>query len=293
MTSRNPRLLGHLYTCSFTFMLNCRLIICLNLPVSPALSHSPCALLTKLVRVPPSNTLDLESRLSFPQTWGWAEDGEGNKWTKASLTLLFKFLVYFLLTSHSMAVSVISSQFLLYSYICVMILGKSGVNMLSFGHWVGSNSSDPKTATHPASLSFITSQGLLRFIKFMYFQMVMLFNHLILCCPLLFLPSIISSIRVFSNELAVRISWPKYRSLSFSIRHSNEYSGLISFRIDWFDILAVQGTIMTLLQHHNLKASISWHLACFMVQLSHMTRLLENHSFDFMDHCHKSDVLAF
>ena len=94
-------------------------------------------------------------------------------------------------------------------------------------------------------------------------------NLLILCHPLL-LPSIFPSIRVFSNELSLHISWPKYRSFSFSISPSNEYSGLISFRIDWFDILAVQGTLKSLLQHHNSKTSVLWCSAFFMVQLAHL-----------------------
>ena len=95
----------------------------------------------------------------------------------------------------------------------------------------------------------------------------MLSNHLNLCFPLLLLPSIFPRIRVFSNELALRIRWPKY--WSFSISPFNEYSGLISFRIDWFDLLAVQGTLKSLLQHHSSKASILWHSAFFTVQLSH------------------------
>ena len=94
-------------------------------------------------------------------------------------------------------------------------------------------------------------------------------NHLILCQALLCLPSIFPSIRVFSNELALCIRWPNYCSFSFSISPSNEYSGLISFRIDWFDTLAIQGTLKSLLQHNNSKASIFWHSALFMVQLSH------------------------
>ena len=97
-------------------------------------------------------------------------------------------------------------------------------------------------------------------------ESVMISNHFFLCCPLL-LPSIFPSIRVFSNELAVCIKWPKY--WSFSVSPSNEYSGLISFRIDWFDVLAVQGTLKSLLQHHNSKASISQCSAFFMVQLSY------------------------
>ena len=94
-------------------------------------------------------------------------------------------------------------------------------------------------------------------------------NHLILCHPLLLLPFIFPSIRVFSNESTLRIRWPKYWSFSFSISPSNEYPGLISFRMDWLDILAVQGSLKSLLQHHSSKASTLWHSASFMVQLSH------------------------
>ena len=94
-------------------------------------------------------------------------------------------------------------------------------------------------------------------------------NHLILCHPLLLAPSIFPSIRVFSNKLVLHIRWPKYWSFSFSIIPSNEYSRLISFRMDWLDLLVVQGTLKSLLQHHSSKASILWHLAFFIVQLSH------------------------
>ena len=94
-----------------------------------------------------------------------------------------------------------------------------------------------------------------------------LYNHLILCHPLL-LPSVFPSLRVFSSELAFHIRWPKYWSFSFSVSPFNEYSGLISFRIDWFDLLAVQGTLKSLLQNHNSKTSILWHSVVFMVQLS-------------------------
>ena len=94
-------------------------------------------------------------------------------------------------------------------------------------------------------------------------------NHLILCCPLLLLPSNFHSIRVFSKESVLRIRWPKYWSFSFSISPSNEYSGFISFRIDWLDSLSVQGTLKSLLQHHSSKASILWCSICFIVQLSH------------------------
>ena len=103
----------------------------------------------------------------------------------------------------------------------------------------------------------------------MSIESVMPSNHLILCHPLLLLPSIFPSIRVFSNESALRIRWPKDWSFSFNISPSNEYSGLISFRMDWFDLLAVQGTLKSLLQHHSSKASILWCSAFFTVQLSH------------------------
>ena len=125
----------------------------------------------------------------------------------------------------------------------------------------------PWTATRQASLSFTISQTLL---KLMPIESVMPSSHLVLCHPLLLLPSIFPSIRVISNESALHIKWPKYWSFSFSISPFNEYSGLISFRIDWFGLLAVQGTLKSLLQHHSLKASILQHSAFFMVQLSHL-----------------------
>ena len=115
-----------------------------------------------------------------------------------------------------------------------------------------------------ASLSITSSWSLL---KLMSIELVMPSNHLIFCRTLLFLPSIFARIRVFSNESFLCIRWPNY--WSFSISPSNEYSGLISFRIDWFDLLAVQGTHKSLLQHHSSKASILWHSVFFMVQLSH------------------------
>ena len=122
----------------------------------------------------------------------------------------------------------------------------------------------PWSAACQASLSFTISWSLL---KLMFIESVMLSNHLVLCHPLLLMPSIFPSIRVFSNELAFCIRWSKY--WSFSISLSNEYSGLISFRIDWFDLLAVQGTLKSLLQHYSSKASVLWHSAFFMIQLSH------------------------
>ena len=110
----------------------------------------------------------------------------------------------------------------------------------------------PWTAKHQASLSITNSWSSL---KLMPIKLVMPSNHFIRCCPLLLLPSIFLSIRVFSNELAFYIRWPKYWSFSFSISPSNKYSGLIAFRMDWFDLLAIQGTLKSLLQNHNLKAS--------------------------------------
>ena len=103
----------------------------------------------------------------------------------------------------------------------------------------------------------------------MHIELVILSNHLILCNPIFLLPSVFPSIRVFSNESALRIRWPKCWSFSFSISPSNEYSGLISFRIDWFDLLVVQGTLESLLQHHSSKASVLQRLAFFIFQLSH------------------------
>ena len=122
----------------------------------------------------------------------------------------------------------------------------------------------PWTAAHQAPLSTTNSQSLL---KFMSTELVMPSHHLTLCRPLLLLPSIFPSIRAFSNESVLCIRWPKYWSFSFSIRPSNEYSGLISFRVDWLDLLAVQGTLKSLLQHHSSTAPILQHFAFFIVQL--------------------------
>ena len=124
------------------------------------------------------------------------------------------------------------------------------------------------TAACQAPLFTTMSQSLL---KFMSIELMMPSNHcLIFCCPLLLMPSTLPSIRVFSNELALCIRWPKYWGFSFSISPANDYSGLVSFRLDWFDLLAVQGTLKSLLQHHSSKASILWHSASFMVPLSHL-----------------------
>ena len=120
----------------------------------------------------------------------------------------------------------------------------------------------PWTAARQASLSVTNSQSLL---KLTSIELVMPSNHFILCCPLLLVPSIFPSIRVFSNESALCIRWPKYWSFSFNMTPSNEHLGLISFRTDWLDLLAVQGTLKSLLQHHSCKASILWCSALFIV----------------------------
>ena len=124
----------------------------------------------------------------------------------------------------------------------------------------------PLTAACQASLSITNSQSLH---KLMSIESMIPFNHLILCCPLLLLPSIFPSIRVFSNESALVIWWPKYWSFSFNISPSSEHPGLISFRMDWLDLLAIQGTLKSLLQHHSSKAEVLWCSAFFIVQLSH------------------------
>ena len=125
----------------------------------------------------------------------------------------------------------------------------------------------PGTAARQAYLSSTNSQSLLKLMS----ESVMPSNQLILCCPLLLPPSVFPSSRVFYNESVLCIRWPKYWSFSFSTSSSSEYPGLIFFRIDWLDLLVVQGTLKSLLQHHNSKASIHQHSAFFMVQLSHLT----------------------
>ena len=123
---------------------------------------------------------------------------------------------------------------------------------------------DPKHCNTPGSFTNSWS-----FLKLMSIESVMPSKHLILCHPLLLTPSIFPSIRIFSNESVLCIRWPKYWSFSFSISPFKEYSGLISFRMDWLDLLAVQGSLKSLFQHHSSKASILWHSTFFMVQLSH------------------------
>ena len=144
----------------------------------------------------------------------------------------------------------------------------------------------PWTEALQASLSFTISWSLL---KLMSIESVMPSHHLILCHPLLLLTSTFPSIRVFSNEMALHIRW----SFSFSISLSSEYSGSIFFRLDWFDLLAVQGTLKSLLQHHSSKASILWFSAFFLVQLSYPYMTTEDHSFVSKDLCRQSNVPAF
>ena len=150
----------------------------------------------------------------------------------------------------------------------------------------------PWITARQASLSITSSQSLL---KLMPIESVMPSSHLILCRPLLLLPPILPSIRVFSSESTLHMRWPKYWSFSFGISPSNEHPGLISFRMDWLDLLAVQGTLKSLLQHDSSKASIFRHSAFFTVQLSlpYMTTVWKNHSLDQMDHCWQSNVSAF
>ena len=137
---------------------------------------------------------------------------------------------------------------------------------------------DPMNCSTPGLLSITNSRSLL---KLMSIESVMPCSHLILCHPLLFLHPIPPGIRVFSNESVLHIRWPKYWSFSFSIGPSNEYSGLVSFRMDWLYLIAVQRTLKSLLQHHSSKAAILRHSAFFIVQLSHpFTTTGKNHSFD-------------
>ena len=164
-------------------------------------------------------------------------------------------------------------------YACCMVAHHNQYDCFTvqFSRSVVSNSVTLWTAAHQASLSITNSQSLL---KLMSIKSVIPSNHLILCRPLLLLPSIFPSMRVFSNESVLCTRWPKYWSFSFNLSPSNEFSGLISFRMDWLDLLAVQGTLKSLLQHHSSKASILWHSAFFMVQLTSIHDYWKNHSFD-------------
>ena len=181
-----------------------------------------------------------------------------------------------------------------YSYNC-QCSSDSSVTQLCPTLW------NPWTTEGQASLSITNSQSLL---KLMVIESVMPSNHLILCRPLLLLPSVFPNTRVFSNESVLCIRWAKYWSFSFGKSPSNEYSGLISFRMDWLDLLAFQGTPKSLLQHHSSKASILQHSAFFMGQLSHYFFFFffnshiiydywKKHSLDYMDLCWQSNVSVF
>ena len=148
----------------------------------------------------------------------------------------------------------------------------------------------PSTAARQASLSITSCQSLL---KLMSIELVIPSNHLILCHPLLLPPSVFPSIRVFSNESVLCIRWPKYWSFSFNINPFNECLGLISFRMDWLDLLAVQGTLKSLLQHHSSKVSILQHSAFFIVQLSHPHTTTGKTIALKIDLCQQSNVSAF
>ena len=147
---------------------------------------------------------------------------------------------------------------------CILPLGGINQSVQSLSHV--ELFATPWTTAHQASLSITNSQSLP---KLTSIESMMPSNHLILCHPLLLLPSIFPSIRVFSSELTLRIGWPKYWSISCDISPSNKYPGLICFSVDWLDLLAVQGTLKSLLQHHSSKSSILWPSAFFIVQLSH------------------------
>ena len=169
--------------------------------------------------------------------------------------------------------------------------------LLFSSHWIVSHSLWPHGLqsmwSHglPGFSSFTISLSLL---KLMSIELMILSNHLILCFPLLLLSSFLPSNSVFASESVLHIRWPKYWSFDFTISCSNEYSGLISFRIDWFDLLIVQENPKSLLQHHSLKVSILWFSAFFMVQLSHLYMTTgKKHGFDYMDLCRQSDSFAF
>ena len=182
--------------------------------------------------------------------WWAAVHGIAKSWTRVSIWAYTHMLTAFL--SH-----MVSAHAVTYTL-------EARSTSVQFSRSFGSNSATPWTAACQTSLSITNSRSLLMSIK-----LVMPSNHLILCCLLLLPPSISPSIRVFSNVSVLRIKWPEYWSFSFNISPSNEYSGLTSFRMDWLDLLAVQGTLKSLLQHHGSKASVLWHSAFFMVQLSH------------------------
>ena len=167
--------------------------------------------------------------------------------------------IHFTLWSHRCSLNLSSVSFR--ALLCIL---ESFSSVQSLSHvWL---SATTWTAAHQGSLSITNFWSLLRL---MSIKSMMSSNHLIFCFPLFLPPSIFPNIRVFSNESALCIRWPKYWSFSFNISPSNEHPGLISFRMDWLDLLAVQGTLKSLLQHHSSKAWILWHSALLMVQFSH------------------------
>ena len=157
--------------------------------------------------------------------------------------------------------------------VCVCVYQFSSVQLLSRARLFAT----PWTKAHQASLSITNSQSLL---KLLSIKSEMSSNHLILCCPLLLPPSGFPRIRVFSSESVLCIMWPEYWSFSFHISPSKEYSGLNSFRIDWLDLLAVQGTLKSLIQHHSSKVSLLWHSALYSPTLTSIHDYWKNHSFD-------------
>ena len=167
-----------------------------------------------------------------------------------------------------------TDQLLKLNFKSLLLILTENLNVCSvdFSCSVISDYTTPWTAACQASLSITNSRSLL---KLMSIELVISSNHTTLCCPLLLLPSLFPGIRVFANESVLRIRWPKYWSFSFSISLSNEYSGLISFRIDWFGLLAIQVTFKSLFQIHSSKATILWHSAFCMVHLSHPYVLLK------------------
>ena len=184
-------------------------------------------------------------------------EGRGNRWIRKEFRLFFCVMYWQI------------PRIILHGY-CWAEAGFKAAPVYSgsvqFNHSVMTDSAISWTAACQASLSITNSRSLL---KLMCTESVMPSNHLILCHPLLLLPSIFPSIRVFSKESVLRIRWPRYWSFNFSISPSNEHPGLISFRMDWLDLLVVQGTLKSLLQHYSSKASILRHSAFFIVQLSH------------------------
>ena len=210
----------------------------------------------------------------FSQGPSWAVQGVrkeaagSSPWSHSGKTRGYPLLLFLQQALFSLSLRLVSRESLLSSL--MFKLGdfslKPDISSVQFSCSVVSDSATPWTVASQASLSITNSQGLLKLVSI---KSMMPSNHLILCRPLLLLPSIFPSIRVFSSESVLRIKWPKYWSFSFNISPSNEESGLISFRTDWLDLLAVQGTLKSLLQNHSSKASVLRCSAFFIVQLSY------------------------